>query len=148
MVTDFRLSPALTARLLGVTLLGGAALVVIATLAIAIADMHSVFLVVPVVVVAVAMVALMVWSNTWVLRLSEEGYQVRRIRSAGTTAAPWRDVEDLTSGDVDGVPCLLLRLRDGRSTTLPLGALHVDGQVLASKIAEHLNRANGLRKLG
>lgn len=148
MATEYRLSPALTARLLGLTLLVGAALVAIATLIIAITDVHTVVLLVPVVLVLAALVAVMGWSTGWALRFSDEGYEVRRLRNAGTTAARWREVEDMISTEVDGVACIALRLRDGRSTTLPLGALHADPQQLARTIADHLNRAHGLRKLG
>lgn len=148
MVTDYRLSPALTARLMGLTLLGGAVLVVAATLGIAIANLHGAFLLAPVVVVLLVLVGLMVWSNAWVLRLSAEGYQVRRLRNVGAAVGRWREVEDMVSSEVDGVECIVLRQRDGATTTLPLGALHVDGNVLASTIAEHLNTAHGLRKLG
>ncbi len=148
MSTDYRLSPSLTARLLGIAMLGGAALVVLATLLIAVANLHSVFLIVPVALVIVTMVALMVWSNTWVVRLSDEGFQVRRIRNVGARTGRWREVEDMVSAELDGVSCLVLRMRDGQTTTLPLAALHVDPNVFASTVAEHLNTAHGLRKLG
>lgn len=148
MATDYRLSPALTARLLGLTLLGGALLVALATLLIAITDVHTIVLLVPVVLVVVTLVAVMAWSSSWAVRLTDDGYQVRRLRNAGTTAARWREVEDLVATTVEGVPCIALRLRDGRSTTLPVGALHVDPTELGRTIGEHLNRAHGLRKLG
>lgn len=145
--SDYRLSPALTARLLGVTLVVMGVLVALVTIGILVFNLHSVFLLVPAAFVVVAVSVLIVWSNSWVLRLGEDGYQVRRLRSAGTPAARWRDVEDMVSTEVEGTPCLLLRLRDGRATTLPLGALHADANELARTIAAHLNRAHGLRKL-
>ena len=148
MSTDYRLSPSLTARLLGITMLGGAVLVVLATLLIAFADLHSIVLVVPVALVIAALVALMVWSNAWVVRLTDEGFQVRRLRNVGASSGRWREVEDMVSTEVDGVSCVVLRMRDGQTTTLPLGALHVDPNVFASTVAAHLNTAHGLRKLG
>ena len=147
MASDYRLSPALTARLLGVTLVAMGVLVALVTGGVLVFDLHSAFLLVPAVFVVVAVSALIVWSSTWVLRLGEEGYQVRRLRSSGTPAARWRDVEDFVSTEVEGTPCLVLRLRDGRATTLPLAALHADGRELAHVIAGHLSRAHGLRKL-
>lgn len=146
--TDYRLSPAVTARLLGVTMLLMAVLVALATLGVAVADLHTAFLLVPVVAVVVAVVVLIAWSSSWVVRLTEEGYQVRRIRSAGVNAARWREVEDMVATTVADAPCVVLRLRDGGSTTIPLGALHTDSQGFTRTVAEHLNRAHGLRKLG
>lgn len=145
--SDYRLSPALTARLLGVTLVVMGSLVALVTMGVLVLNLHSAFLLAPVVFVIIAVTGLMVWSSSWVLRLGEEGYRVRRLRSAGTNAARWKDVEDMISTEVAGTPCLVLRLRDGRSTSLPLAALHVNGDELARTIAEHLNRAHGLRKL-
>lgn len=148
MATDYRLSPSLTARLLGLTLLGGALLVAVATVLIAVVDLHSVALVVPVVLVIVVLISLMVWSNSWVVRLTDDGYQVRRLRNVGVQNAHWRAVEDMVATEVDGVPCVTLRLRDGGTTTLALGALHVNSNEFTHTIAGHLNRAHGLRKLG
>ncbi|MFC6153846.1 hypothetical protein [Nocardioides yefusunii] len=148
MTSDYRLSPALTARLLGLTMLGGAVLVAVATLLVAVADLHSAALIVPVILVVVAMVGLMAWSNSWVVRLTEDGYQVRRLRNIGVQNAHWRAVEDMVATELDGVPCVTLRLRDGGTTTLALGALHVNSNEFTHTVAEHLNRAHGLRKLG
>ena len=145
--SDYRLSPVLTARLLGVTLVVMGVLASLVTVGIGVFELPSAFLLVPAVFVLVAAAAILVWSNSWVLRFSDEGYQVRRLRSAGTSAARWRDVEDMVATDVNGTQCIVIRLRDGRSTTLPVAALNVEGQELARTVAGHLNRAHGLRKL-
>lgn len=147
-VTDYRLAPAVTARLLGMTMLLMGALVALATVGVAVANLHTVFLLVPVVVVLVAVVGLIAWSSAWVVRLTEDGYQVRRIRSAGVQSARWREVEDMVATTVAETPCVVLRLRDGGTTTIPLGALHTDTHSFTRTVAEHLNRAHGLRKLG
>ena len=46
-----------------------------------------------------------------------------------------------------GVPCVVLRLRDGRSTTIPVQALDVDREQFAREIQRHLRRGQGLRPL-
>lgn len=147
-VSDFRFSPALTARLLGLTMLGMAVVVALVTLGVALADWHSAVLLLPCIVVIVAVVALMAWTNGWVVRLSEEGYQVRRIRSVGVPAARWKDVEDAVTSERLGSPVLVLRLRDGRTTTIPVALLHVDREAFANTVADHLNRGHGIRPLG
>ena len=145
--SDYRLSPAVTARLLGLTMLGLAVLVAVVTMGIAFANLHSAFLLAPSVILVIVVVALMVWSNAWVVRLSDEGYQVRRIRGAGVSAARWKDVEDAVTTHTLGSPSLVLRLRDGRTTTLPVDALHVDREAFARTVGEHLARGHGNRPL-
>jgi hypothetical protein len=58
----------------------------------------------------------------WVLRLDETGYRVRVLR-AGVRAARWVDVLDLQAVNVGRTRCLVLRLRDGRTTTLPVDSV-------------------------
>lgn len=147
-VVSYRFSPAMTARLLGVTMLVMAALVAVGTLGVAVANWHGAVLLVFAGVVIVALVGLMVWSNGWVVRLTDEGYQVRRIRGAGVTAARWKDVEDAVTTEVMGSRAVVLRLRDGRTTTLPVDALHVDREEFARTVGEHLTRGHGIRPLG
>ncbi len=148
MVTDYRFSPAVTARLLGLTMLLMAALVAAATLGVAVANWHGAVLLVPATVVIVVVLALMVWSNGWVVRLTEDGYRVRRIRGAGVTAARWKEVEDAVTSEVLGSRCVVLRLRDGRTTTIPVDTLHTDREAFARTVGEHLTRGHGIRPLG
>lgn len=145
--SDYRLSPALTARLLGTTLVVSAALVLLATLAVAIWDLHWLVIAIPLLLVVGAVAATAVLASGFVVRLSEEGYQVRRIRGAGTAAARWRDVEDAVTTHRHGLPCVMLRLKDGRSTTIPVTALNADPDTFALDVRDHLNRSHGIRPL-
>lgn len=147
MATDYRFAPALTARLLGLTLIGSAVLISLATLGVAYWDLHTAALLVPVVLTLVVLVTLMSWSNGYVVRLGEEGYRVRRIRGAGVPAARWKDVEDAVTVHRHGSPCVVLRLRDGRTTTIPAETLNVDREVFAREVAEHLQRGHGITRL-
>ena len=67
--------------------------------------------------------ALTVLRRRVVVRLDETGYQVRYVRGAGVRAARWKDVEDAIAPTVEGDRCVVLRLRDGRTTTIPVDVL-------------------------
>lgn len=147
MAHDYRFAPAVTARLLGVSLVAAAVLVLLATLAVAALELHTAVLLVPVAVVLVALVAVMAWSNGFVVRLTADGYQVRRVRGAGTPAARWVEVEDAVTAHRHGAACVVLRLRDGRSTTIPVEVLDVDREEFAVTVRDHLDQGNGIRRL-
>lgn len=147
MATDYRLSPAITARLLGLTLLGLGAVATLATVLVVWLNLHSAVVLVLTVVVLVCIITLMVWSNGWVVRLTEDGYQIRRIRGAGVKAARWKEVEDAVTTERVGAPCVVLRLRDGRTSTIPVEVLHVNRDLFAHTIAEHLERGHGITQL-
>ena len=70
------------------------------------------------------------WLNkrAWIVRATAEGYEVRLVRSAGTKAGRWAAVEDAVTVSPHGIDCLVLRLKDGTTTTIPveLLAIHKD----------------------
>jgi hypothetical protein len=140
--SDYRLSPLLAARLLGASLVAFGLLVFVATAVV-------VLFAVPVVVLTVTVVACVVgifatgWFLTrrsYVVRLDEAGYHVRFVRGAGVTRARWGDVEDAVTTTVAGAPCVVLRLRDGRSTTIPVEVLAGGGDQFVQRLREHLDR--------
>jgi hypothetical protein len=145
MSSDYRLSPALGARLLGGALVGLALLVFAATLLVAVLDLSVVFVVV---VAAVGLAAVLLAGHvlirrTYVVRLGADGYQVRMVRGAGVRAARWTEVEDAVAANPHGVDCLVLRLRDGRSTTIPVQVLAADREAFARDVRAHLERSSG-----
>jgi len=147
--TVHRLSPAVAARLLGVVLVAVALLILLSTLAIAVLDVHTVLLLVPV-AIAVLLLAGTWWTwrqKGWVARLTPEGYRVQWVRGVGTPAARWKDVEDAVTTTVADSPVVVLRLRDGRTTTIPVEMLATDRDAFVRDIQEHLQRGHGLRKL-
>ena len=148
--TVHRLAPAIAARLLGVVLVAVAALILLSTLAIAVLDLHTVFLLVPVLLtVAVLTATWWAWRHKgWVVRMTAEGYRVQWVRGVGTAAGRWKDVEDAVTTTRHGVPCVVLRLRDGRTTTIPVEMLAVDREAFVRDVQEHLQRGHGLRKWG
>jgi len=145
----FALAPALRARLLGTGLVAIGAAVLIGMLVTWLADLPTVFVsgLVVLAVVGVVTLALLVGVRRWVLRLDEHGYRVRGLRSAQAKSARWTDVLDLQATTVDGHRCVVLRLRDGRTTTLPVDVIEGGPTSLAQTLAEHLDRGHGYRRL-
>ncbi len=146
--TVHRLAPAVAARLLGVVLVAVAVLILLCTFAIAALDLHTVFLLVPVGLTIVVLAASWwAWREKgWVVRLTPEGYRVQWVRGVGAAAARWKDVEDAVTTTVADSPVVVLRLRDGRTTTIPVEMLAVDREAFVRDIQAHLQQGHGLRK--
>ncbi len=147
-VTVYRLAPAIAARLLGAVLVAVAVLILLSTLTIAILDLHTVFLLVPV-VITLALLAATWWvwrQRGWIARLTAEGYRIQWVRGVGAASGRWKDVEDAVTTTVVDSPVVVLRLRDGRTTTIPVEMLATDREAFVRDIQAHLQRGHGLRK--
>ncbi len=147
--TVYRLAPAVAARLLGAVLVAVAVLILLSTVAIAVFDLHTVFLLVPVALTILLLVATWwAWRQKgWIARLTPEGYRVQWVRGVGTASGRWKDVEDAVATTVAESPVVVLRLRDGRTTTIPVEMLAVDRETFVRDVQEHLQQGHGLRKL-
>ena len=148
MPTVYRLAPAVAARLLGVILCAVAVLVLLSTLAIAVLDLHTVFLLVPVVLtLAVLVGSWWTWRQKgWIARFTDEGYRIQWVRGVGAASGRWKDVEDAVTTTVADSPVVVLRLRDGRTTTIPVEMLAVDREAFVRVVQAHLQRGHGLPK--
>lgn len=148
-MSDYRLSPSLNARLLGSMLVVSGAVVLLALLLVAVTGLPGwlVAAVGVVCLVALGVVGTLVLTRGYAVRLGEDGYQVRHVRGAGVTQARWKDVEDAVTASVGGTPCVVLRLKDGRKTTIPVGLLSVQRDEFVRDLQEHLQRGQGLRRL-
>lgn len=146
--TVYRLAPAVAARLLGVVLVAVAILILLSTVAIAVLDLHTVFLLLPVVLTLVVLVGnWWTWRQKgWLARLTPEGYRIQWVRGVGAASARWADVEDAVATTVLDAPVVVLRLRDGRTTTIPVEMLAVDRETFVRDIQQHLQRGHGLTK--
>ena len=147
--TVYRLAPAFVARLLGLALVALALLLFVGTTVVALAGL-SLDLLVVVTALGVAAVLGYGWwlhSRAWVLRCTEDGYRVRLVRGAGVHEARWSAVEDAVTTYRRDVACVELRLRDGRTTTIPVGVLDVDKEQFVGELKERLQRGHGLRPL-
>ena len=145
----FALAPALRARLLGTGLVAIGTIVLIAILLTWLVDLPPAVVTGLVVLAVVGVVALglLVGVRHWVLRLDEHGYRVRGIRTAEARSARWTDVLDLQASTVAGQRCVVLRLSDGRATTLPVDAIEGGSAKLVQALSEHLDRGHGYRRL-
>lgn len=147
--SDYRLSRPFAVRTLGGLLAAMGVVVVLLTLAVAFLDLPTVVLSVGVVGAAllVLLAAIVMSRRTTVVRLDETGYRVRLVRGAGVTEARWTDVEDVVATTVAGERCVVLRLRDGRTTTIPVRMLAGSPDAFVKDLQEHLNRGYGYRRI-
>ena len=148
MPSDYRLSPALGARLVGLLIVGLAVLVFLATGVVAVLNLHSLVLVpVALVVLAVVFGVGALVRGATVVHFDDDGYRVRLVRGAGVKAAAWKDVSNAGTATRRGVRCVVLNLRDGRTTTIPVDAVAGDRDAFVRDLQAHLQRGHGLRPL-
>ena len=148
MRTRYRLARPLAARLVGAALVTAALAVMVATVVLVLVGAPpSVLLAVAFVVVVVAVGAAFAVARGWsVLTLDDAGYRVRW-RSAGVRSAAWQEVDDAAATHAGEQPVVVLQLRDGRRTVLPVRLLDVDREELVRTLQEHLQRGHGIRRL-
>ncbi|MGC4113003.1 MAG: hypothetical protein QM747_21815 [Nocardioides sp.] len=142
-VTTYRLAPGLAVRQLGLGLVALAVVVLVLTVAGAVVGFGWV----PAGVVAVAgivLVAVRGWyvARAWAVRLGPEGYAVRMLGGIGANAAAWSAVDEVLASSPGGRPCLVLRLHDGRATTLPMAAVAADPDRLARDVRRRVRDAH------
>jgi len=148
MTSAYRLAPALAARLVGLALVASAVVLLVSTIVVAAVDGSVLVLVVVAALCLLATAGLgFATRRVPVLTADESRYRVRWVRGAGTKAAAWRDVEDAVAASPAGVDCVVLRLRDGRTTSIPVDAVDADREWFAAEIRAHLSRGEGLRPL-
>jgi hypothetical protein len=145
---EFALAPALRVRLLGTGLVAIGLVIAVGALLSWLTDLPSAIVSGLVVLagVGVVSVGLLLGVRHWVLRLDETGYRVRVLRVEARSGR-WTDVLDLQTGSVGGARCVVLRLRDGRTTTLPVEAIEGDVTALVEALTAHLDRGHGYRRL-
>lgn len=145
--TTYPLAPLFVARFVGLGLVVLAVTVFAGTALVAVLDLPPDLLVVVILLGLVGVLTLAWWlrNRAWVLRCTDEGYAVRLVRGAGVTAARWDAVEDAVTASRHDVPCVVLRLRDGRTTTIPVGVLAVDKEEFVHELQGRLQAARGLK---
>ena len=146
--TTYRLNPALAARFVGVALLATAVLMFAGTAVVAAFDLPADLLVVLMLLSVAGAVGLGWWlrSRAYVLRCDRQGYRVGLVRGAGVKEATWKDVEEAVTASPRGIPCVVLRLREG-TTTIPVEALAVEREQFVRELHQHLRRGEGLTPL-
>lgn len=149
MPSDYRLARALRVRLWGACLVGLGLLVFLAAIAVVTLELPSAALsaAVGTALLGVVTVGLLLARGAAVVNLDEAGYRVSLVRGAGVHRARWKDVEDVVIAYVAGERCVVLRLRDGGSTTVPLRMLEADPDSFVRDLHEHLDRGHGYRRI-
>jgi len=145
--SDYRLHPALAARLLGVGLLLNAVLVVLGTVLISLLHLSTAYITVLVALVVAVVLGGFALGRTVVVHLDDDGYRVRYVRGAGVRESRWVEVEEAVTAEVGGRPCVVLRLQDGRTTVIPVEAVAGDREEFVRDLQEHLQRGHGIRRI-
>jgi hypothetical protein len=147
--SDYRLSQPLIARLMGIALAVLGLLVLVLTLLVGLLRLPTGVLGAGLVlaVAALLVVGFLLLRGTPVVRLDDTGYRVRFVRGAGVTRARWADVEDVVATTMEGERCVVLRLRDGRTTTVPVGVLAGSTDAFVRDLQEHLDKGHGYRRI-
>jgi hypothetical protein len=145
---DYGLAPQLRARLMGTFLAAiGVSLLVMTVVVVAFSlpgDVLSGLVIL--VVVGIFTLGFLLGRRWFVVRLDEVGYEVRFVRGAGTKAARWVDVEDLATTYLGEEECVVIRLRDGRTTTIPVNLIEGDREEFVAELRARLNGRHGNKK--
>ena len=77
----------------------------------------------------------------------EQGFRVRLVRGAGVSQGTWQEVQEVVTATPDGLPVLVLRLRGGRTTTIPVTILATDRETFVRDLVSRAQGGQGLRPL-
>lgn len=146
---DYRLSQPLALRLMGGFLAVLGVLVFLVTLAVGVFSLPVIVLGIAVVtaVVLVFVVGAFLTRRAWMVRLDAAGYRVRYVRGVGKAQGRWVDVEDAIVTKVAGEPCVVLRMRAGGTTTIPVRVLGVDPEEFVRELRVRLDHGRGYKRL-
>jgi hypothetical protein len=146
---EYGLAPAVRLRLGGIALVATGALIAAVTLVVLVADLPRVVVALALLVGVAGLVALAVaLTRRWyVVRLDDVGYRIRFVRGVGRAQARWTDVEVQTTAVLGGAPCVVLRLRDGTTSTVPVNLIAGDREELVDELKRRLDRGHGYRRL-
>ena len=149
MPSDYRLSQPVVVRMMGALLVVLGVVVLLMTLGVELLGVPTVVLSVGIILVALLLLvaALVLTRGVTLVRLDDAGYRVRFVRGAGVQQARWTDVEDVVATTVVGERCVVLRLRDGRTTTIPVRLLRTSPEAFVKDLQGHLNRGHGYRRI-
>jgi len=137
--SSYRFSGPFVVRLMGLCLVLGGLVVLLLAALVALTALPGLVLLAAVIAVSASTIALgVVTRRRAVVRLDGTGYRVRFVRGAGVHEAMWNQVEDVATTTVAGQKCVLLRLRDGRSTTVPVGVLAGGPDAFVDDVRTHL----------
>jgi hypothetical protein len=143
-VADYRIARPVMVRLVGAYLVLLALVVLVVTLAVVLADWSADVVVLVVAAGVLGLIGLAWWLRTRlaVVRLTPSGYRVRLVRAVGVAEGRWSEVEDAVAASPRDIDCVVIRLRDGRSTTIPVDLIAADKDDFARDVRRHLEAAS------
>ncbi|MBA3265431.1 MAG: hypothetical protein H0T14_03530 [Nocardioidaceae bacterium] len=97
--------------------------------------------------VALALCAIVLLRPPALLRLTVDGYQISLVRGAGAKVARWADVMSVATQPVGGATCLVIMLRGGRTSVLPLSLLGACQGEAERDVQRRLDSAHGRRRV-
>ncbi|WP_188779905.1 hypothetical protein [Marmoricola endophyticus] len=147
-VTEYAVAAPVRARLMAALLLVVGVVLLVVSILVFLLDLPRDVLSALVILVLVAVVGggYAVTRRTWLFRADPVGYRVRMVRGAGVRQARWHDVHDVVTTTVHGARCVVLRLQDGTSTTIPVSVLALDADAFARAVRGHLDAAHGYHR--
>ncbi|GAA3818924.1 hypothetical protein [Nocardioides panacisoli] len=142
-VSSYRLAPLVLARLVGAYLVAFAAVLLVATILVGVLGGSLDYLVLLLAAGILGLIGFSWWlrSRLSVVTLTATGYRTRMIRVAGVSEGRWADVEEAVAAAPRDVECLVLRLKDGRTTTVPVALIAADKDEFARDVRDHLRAA-------
>ena len=148
-MSSYRLSARVAARVLAAGLAATGVLVLLLVGVVLLLSLPSAVLTVGLLLAVVAVLALglLATRRAVLLSLDATGYRIRFVRGAGVRQAGWAQVEDVAATVVAGERCVVLRLRDGRTSTVPVDVLEGRADDLVHDLQQHLDRGHGYRRL-
>jgi len=148
-IREYGLSRALRARLMGALLATTGVVLLVVTVVTAVAGVSGRVMagLVLVALLGVVVTGVLLGRGWYVVRLDDTGYRVRFVRGVGRSHARWIDVSDLTTAVVSGTPCVVLRLRDGGRSTVPVNLIEGDREEFVDELQRRLDAGRGYRRL-
>jgi hypothetical protein len=143
----YRFSGPFALRVLGLSLVAVAVVLLVLVALVAFLSLPGAVLATGVAVATVTLltVALLAGRRPVVVSFDDTGYRIRHVRGAGVRQAAWSQVEDAAAATIAGERCVVLRLRDGRTSTVPVGVLAGHPDDFVRDLQRHLNRGHGYR---
>jgi hypothetical protein len=149
MTSDYRLAAHVAVRMMGATVAAAGLLVVLVAVLVGAFSWPRAVLSTALVLAVLLVVGggLLLLRRTTVVRLDDEGYRVRFVRGVGVAQGRWKDVEDVVASTVGGARCVVLRRRDGTTTTIPVNLVERGETTFVQDLQQHLNRGHGYRSV-
>ena len=147
--TEYHFSTGLVVRFMGAALAALGLLLLLVGVLVSVLDLPVAVLTVAVVAAVLVVVGggFLLTRVSSLVHFDEAGYRVRWLRGAGVKQARWREVEDAVTATVAGHDCVVLRLRDGRTTTIPVKVLDVPPARFVDDLTGRLDTGYGYRRL-